>query len=133
MLKRIITLLGLLALIVSCSSTPIVIDEGLSPNEFFQRAQKYFSEKEDYDSALLYYKTFTERFPEDTQRLVEAEYEIAYIYYVMNDYAAASNLFTELLAKYQGDGAKVLPKWPRILSEKLLIIINESTAIQTVP
>ena len=118
----------LLAALAACRTTPDSIPEDLSPREFFQRAQEAVVERTDYRTALFYYQTFLERFPEDVQRGVEAEYEIAFIYYKLGETDTAELLFRSLLSKYQREGAQILPQWPRILSEKLLARITEDGA-----
>ena len=129
MIKRIVSLImpALLA-IIACQSTPEFIPEDLQPREYFQLAQEAVVEREDYDTALFYYQTFLERFPDDIQRTVEAEYEIAFIRYKQND-PSAGQLFADLLARYDAEGAELLPGWPKILAEKLAETIAASAAL----
>jgi outer membrane protein assembly factor BamD (BamD/ComL family) len=115
--------------IAGCQSTPDFIPEDLQPREYFQRAQEAVVERNDYDTALFYYQTFLERYPDDIQRSVEAEYEIAFIRYKQDD-PAAGQLFEELLARYDAEGAELLPGWPRVLAEKLLEKIEAEAAIE---
>jgi TolA-binding protein len=111
--------LGLFAA-VSCRTTPEPVPQDLLPSEIFQRAQEAVVERSDYDTALAYYQAFLERFPEDFQRIVEAEYEIAFIYYKKRDYQTAERLFRALLERYEAEGGELLPRWPQVLSQKLL-------------
>jgi len=113
----------ILLLAAACQSTPENIPEDLKPREYFQLAQQAVVERGDYDTALFYYQTFLKRVPEDIQRTVEAEYEIAFIRYKQND-PAAEQLFKDLLARYDAEGAELLPAWPKVLAEKLLAQIN---------
>ncbi len=106
-------------LLASCKTAPVVIPDDMNPAEFFQKAQEA-SNNGKYDTALTYYNTFLERYPDDLQRRIEAEYEIAFIAYKRNDTEKAKQLFTELLDKYKSDASQVLPAWPRILSQKVL-------------
>ncbi|MFO7975916.1 MAG: hypothetical protein R6V12_14920, partial [Candidatus Hydrogenedentota bacterium] len=55
----------------------------------------------------------------------EAEYEIAFIKYKQNA-PAAEQLFRDLLARYEEEGAELLPAWPKVLAEKLLAEITAS-------
>jgi outer membrane protein assembly factor BamD (BamD/ComL family) len=110
-----------LALVMSaCQSTPEEIPQDLQPREFFQKAQEAVVERTDYNTALIYYQTFLERYPDDIQRSVEAEYEIAFIRYKQGDLETAETLFSNLLARYEEEGAEVLPQWPLTLSVKIM-------------
>jgi len=111
--------------IVSCASSPKIIEEDLSPADYFQKAQAAMVERNDYKTALAYYKAFLERYPEDIQNGVAAEYEIAFIYYKMGEMEESKRLFNELLARYEGDAAMVLPRWPAVLAKKILDKIEE--------
>lgn len=106
-------------LAAACKTTPVVIPDDMNPAEFFQKAQEA-SNNGKYDTALTYYNTFLERYPDDLQRRIEAEYEIAFIAYKRNDTEKAKQLFTELIDKYKSDASQILPAWPRIMSEKIL-------------
>mgnify|MGYP000527773527 CR=1 FL=1 len=120
MKNRVLLLLSILGLaLAACQSTPEEIAADLQPREYFQKAQEAVVERSDYDTALFYYQTFLERYPEDIQRSAEAEYEVAFIYYKQNDLVTAERLFDNLLARYQAEGAELLPQWPRVLSEKI--------------
>jgi len=126
MTKLIVSLiLPILFVVIACQSTPESIPEDLQPREYFQLAQEAVVERDDYDTALFYYQTFLERYPDDIQRSVEAEYEIAFIRYKQND-PSALQLFTDLLARYDAEGAELLPGWPKVLSEKLVETISTS-------
>ena len=118
-MKKIIILILAILIIVSCTSTPKEVDETLNPAELFQLAQEA-SNNEDYETALKYYEVFIKNYSDDIQRLVEAEYEIAFIAFKQGEFDRAKILFTELLDRYSGEGASVLPAWPMILSRKLL-------------
>lgn len=113
--------------ITACQSAPEFIPEDLQPREYFQLAQEAVVERQDYDTALFYYQTFLKRFPDNIQRTVEAEYEIAFIRYKQND-PSAGVLFADLLARYEAEGAELLPGWPRVLAEKLSEKISASAA-----
>jgi tetratricopeptide (TPR) repeat protein len=113
----------------SCETAPEEIPEGLSQMEMFQRAQEA-SDRERYDTALRYYQAFIQRYPEDRGAIAEAEYEIAFIAYKQERYSEAQERFEALLADYETDGAGELPEWPRVLSEKLLVIVEDRMAQQ---
>ena len=113
-----------LALFASCQSVPETISEDLAPNEYFQKAQEAVSRGQ-YETGLLFYHTFLERYPNDLQKGVEAEYEIAFIYYKSGDLATAKELFQAIENKYTQGGAEILPAWPRVLSAKVMAKIDE--------
>ena len=123
-----ISLLILTALLIlvsaGCKTVPVSVDEDLAPIEYFQLGQEA-SNKNNWEAALLYYTTFIERFPEDAQRIVEAEFEIALIYHKTGDNDTSEEMFTAILEKYSQSGAEILPAWPKILSEKLLVKVQE--------
>ncbi len=109
-----------------CKTAPPVIPDTLHPSEYFQKAQEASSNGK-YDLALKYYTTFLKRYPDDIQRGIEAKYEIAFIAYKRHETETAKQLFTDILNKYDSDTAQLLPAWPKILSEKILKEISDST------
>ena len=119
-----IILFVLIILAASCKTAPVVIPDGMNPAEFFQKAQEA-SNNGKYETALTYYNTFLDRYPDDLQRRIEAEYEIAFIAYKRNDTEKAKELFNALLDKYNTDASQILPAWPKILSEKILKEIED--------
>lgn len=119
---------GILLLVLaagSCSSTPETIPEDLEPIEYFQQAQKLAMEDNDYQNAIRYYRTFIQRHPDDIQNVVEAQYEIAFLYYKQGEYTRSKEEFNKLLSYYEGGGQNVLPEWPQILGQKILDKIEE--------
>lgn len=113
--------------LASCRTVPAPEDipDDLSQAEMFQSAQEAVDE-ENWEAALVYYKTFLERFPNDIANRAAAKYEVAFIYYRTGNLAAAEERFEALLQDYE-DPALVaeLPQWPRILATKLLAMIEE--------
>ena len=87
----------------SCQTEPESISSDLAPNEYFQEGQEAFG-KSHNETALLYYRTFVERYPDMTQKVVEAEYEIAFIIYKSGELEKAGNLFSAILDKYNAPG-----------------------------
>ena len=126
-LARIGLSLGFALTIAACRTVPAPEDipDGLSQAEMFQRAQEAVDE-ENWDAALVYYETFLDRFPEDHANRAAAKYEVAFIYYRQGNLTTAEELFDAVLADYENpDIADQLPEWPRILSAKLLGMIEE--------
>ncbi len=102
----------------SCQTQPKVIPNNLTPAEYFQRAQDA-SEKENYKLAMRYYKKFQEVYPNNLEKNLWAEYEIAFLYHKMGDNKTAIKLLDKLIAKYKSKEAKNWPQAPRILAEKV--------------
>lgn len=104
---------------------PEEIEKDLTPAELFQLAQEEVIERNNYKAAMVYYQTFLQRYPDDIQGQVIAEYEIAFLYHKMGEDETAIRLFEALLEKYEGPNADVLPQWPEVLSRKVLSLIRE--------
>ncbi len=118
---------ALAALFFSCASGPVVIPEDLKPAEFFQKAQES-SDRNDYDTAKLYYEALIERYPGDVQNVIAAQYEIAFIAYRQGNTVDAEARFRGIIAQYEAEGEEALPRWPLILSQKLLTRIETERA-----
>lgn len=121
----------ILILTFSCASQPKEIPNDLEPIEYFQKAQHFASDKNNYRVAIHYYETFIERHPDDFQRIVEAKYEIAFLHYKQGKTQLAKTEFQELLKNYEGENANVLPAWPRILAQKVLKKIENQERSRT--
>ncbi len=133
-MKRILVVffvIPVLFVFTACQTTDIEIDENLTPGEYFQKAQAASSENKDYQLALKYYNTFIERYPDNVSLGIEAEYEIALLYYKMSEEATALQLFKGILDRYQQPEAAMLPAWPEVLSKKLIDIIESKPKQET--
>jgi tetratricopeptide (TPR) repeat protein len=117
--------------VVGCASVPATIEEGLSPAEFFQRAQEA-SDAGRYEAAQKYYQVFLERFPEETERRLWAKYEIAFLYHKMGRDKLAIEGFDALLEEY-ALGPSDLPQGPKVLAEKVKARLEEKTKAETAP
>lgn len=111
-------------LLAACQTVPKTIPTSLTPAEYFQNAQQAASAHDNYNAALKYYETFVQRYPKDANRVAEAQYEIAFLHYKKGQLLEARSLFQKLVEKYKQPSASNLPRWPLVLSNKLLIIIN---------
>lgn len=107
-----------------CQTGPVEIPEDLTQAELFQRGQEALDANR-YEVALQYYETFLERFPNDRANGAEARYEIAFIHYKMDDWDTARRLFNELIDTYDREDAADLPAWPRVLSLRILEIMDQ--------
>jgi outer membrane protein assembly factor BamD (BamD/ComL family) len=115
--------LSLVVLFVSCQTVPKSIPTTLTESEYFQKGQDAASNG-NYRAALMYYDTFEKRFPNDQARMVEAKYEVAFIAYKKGDLKQARTLFQNLADEYKKSGSDTLPRWPLVLSNKLILIID---------
>lgn len=135
-MKRILPLLvvvaGVSSLLAACMTVPKEIPTTLGQSEYFQTAQQY-SDKGNYKAALFYYETYIKRFPNDAAHIAEAQYEIAFIYFKMNDYKTSKELFTQLVDRYKQPGSDALPRWPLVLANKLILIIDQKTEAKKQP
>ena len=88
----------LVLLFAACETVPEQSDipEDLTTQEYFQRAQEAVDQRY-YETALVYYRTYLERNPDDVENRVAAQYEIAFLHYKMEDYDTAQRMFEELL------------------------------------
>jgi tetratricopeptide (TPR) repeat protein len=109
---------ALFSLLYACSSVPDEIPDDLTPLEYFQRAQEA-SDAGRYSLSMQYYEKFQELFPEERDRNVWAQYEIALLYYKMKEYQASLRRFDDLLARYELEEVPELPEGPKILAQKV--------------
>ena len=117
-------LIGVAVVLTACVSGPREIPPDLTKAELFQRAQEAVDAGE-WQDAERHYRAFIDRFPLDRSGIAEARYELAFIEYKQDRFAVARRMFSELLVEYEADGAGELPDWPRVLSERLIDIIDE--------
>jgi hypothetical protein len=111
-------------LLASCQTVPKSIPTTLTESEYFQKGQNAESSG-NYLAALDYYNTFKTRFPKDQRRIVEADYEIAFIAYQQGKLAKSKQLFEQIVADYKKPAASSLPRWPLVLANKLILIIDK--------
>ena len=69
---------------------------------------------------MHYYETFLERYPDVTNDVLAARYEIAFLHYQMGNIEAAREGFRSLLESYESSEEDGLVEWPRVLAERLL-------------
>lgn len=124
MTKHLLIIAALFSLFFGCSSAPQEITDDITENKLLQMAQESILKDNNSDNAIYYYTEFIKRFPGDSKRVIEAEYEIAYIHYTKKDYETAIELFNNILFKYEDENAVILPQWPYILTNKVLADIN---------
>jgi outer membrane protein assembly factor BamD (BamD/ComL family) len=122
-ISKLIVIAACVSALLVCSSVPDDIEEGLTPMEYFQRAQEA-SDSGRYKLSMAYYEKFQEQYPAERDRNLWAEYEIALLYYKMGDNRTALDRFDALLDKYE-QGEPNLPAGPEILAEKVKTRILE--------
>lgn len=130
-MKRFLSLIiPVLIIFTACQTTDVEVPENLSPGELFKEAQTASTDYKDYNKALIYYRAFVERYPDQPMLLIEAEYEIALLYHKMGDDETALRLFKGILEKYTKPEAAMLPAWPEVLSKKLIEKIEDSKSVK---
>jgi outer membrane protein assembly factor BamD (BamD/ComL family) len=103
----------------ACTSGPIVVPDDMSPSEIIQRAQEA-SDRNRFDDAKQYYEVLLDRFGSSIDMVCTAEYEIAFLNYKQKNFTEAQSGFEQLLARYEGPDAILLPQHFRILAEKVM-------------
>jgi len=117
--KKTILLLTLLPLLMVCKTTLPTVAQELTPAQIFQKAQEA-SDDQKYALAMYYYRTFQERYPDELERNLWAEYEIALLYAKLGKRELAITHFNSLLQRYATDAeAASYPPAPKILAEKV--------------
>lgn len=126
-MKKIILFMILIALLfTSCHSLKKDLENpDLTPEEFFQKAQEAVIDWNRYKLAIQFYEEFMRRYPDMKNRIIEAEYEIAFIKFKQNKLDEAEERFNQILDKYNTDEAVYYPAWPAIMANKGLENIAE--------
>lgn len=123
--RNLLLLFTLLTLLAGCAGVPKEVPEGLQPEEYFKYAQSSVVDWGNYKRALHYYEEFIKDFPDMKSKIIEAEYEIAFIYYKQENYYESEKRFKAILEKHKSGDSAFYPEWTRLLSEKILAKIEE--------
>ena len=118
MMKRVVLVLAVSLVILSCRTVRADIPDDLTQAELIQQAQEA-ADQENWEAALAYYQAVVDRFPQDRAATVAARYEMAFIEYKRGNLEAAEAGFEQVLGVYDFE-SEGLPQWPRVLSERLL-------------
>jgi outer membrane protein assembly factor BamD (BamD/ComL family) len=110
--------------LVSCASGPLAVPEDMPPSKIIQRAQEA-TDINKYKLAIQYYQVLLERYGGNDEYYCIGEYEIAFIRYKQKRYAEARKGFENLLALYDSEEGKYLPPQFKVLSQKVLDIMNK--------
>ncbi len=119
---------ALLALLWACASQPVVIPDGLTATEIFQRAQDA-ADRGDYALGIRYYSRVPVAYPDDVNHVTWASYEIAFLYHKMGKDETALSLINDLLSQYEKERQK-LPPAPHVLAVKLKARLEAAAAQQ---
>lgn len=111
------------ALLLGCQ-TSMPDSEQLTAPEYFQAARDSISQR-NFQAAMDYYRTYLERFPatahpDELERNLWAEYEIAFMHHKLDDDQTAVELLRLLVAKYDGEGGEDLPPAPGRLARRVI-------------
>ncbi|MCL2791490.1 MAG: tetratricopeptide repeat protein [Spirochaetaceae bacterium] len=118
-------LLIIIFIIAGCRSVPREIPDDLLPEEFFRLAQTAMVDWGNHRAALFYYEEFINRFPDMRGKIIEAEYEIAFIHFKRRHYDEARRRFESILAQYETPESIHFNEWPRVLSIRILETIDQ--------
>jgi tetratricopeptide (TPR) repeat protein len=113
----------------ACSTSPQTISEEMTSEELVQRAQEA-SDRNRYNTALLYYEALLERNQTSYDWILTAEYEIAFIHYKQKKYDEAKSELNALLSRYDSPDAELLPQQYKRLCGIVLESIDKKEAEQ---
>jgi outer membrane protein assembly factor BamD (BamD/ComL family) len=119
-----LSLVVVLCVCASCQTGPVKIEDAITAAELVQRGQAAYDWNR-YAQAAQYYTAILERFPFDIEKTCEAQYEIARIHYKQNQYDKAREEMEALRERYNTAEAEILPSKFKILSEIVLVQIDE--------
>jgi outer membrane protein assembly factor BamD (BamD/ComL family) len=124
---RVLSALGFILMISSCVSSAVVPDD-LSPSELEQRAQEA-SDRNRYNRALMFYQAMLDRNSENTDVVITAKYEIAFIHYKQKKYQQARDELNEVLEYYNNPDEEILPQQFKRLAHIVLDRISEKETL----
>jgi outer membrane protein assembly factor BamD (BamD/ComL family) len=126
MKKVLLFMMLVVLLLTSCHSLKKDLENpDLTPEEFFQKAQEAVIDWNRYKLAIQFYEEFMRRYPDMKNKIIEAEYEIAFIKFKQRKLDEAEERFNQILDKYNTDEAVYYPSWPALMSNKGLENIAE--------
>jgi outer membrane protein assembly factor BamD (BamD/ComL family) len=113
------------AFIFSACASTVNISEDLSPAELIQRAQEA-SDKNRYNVAMQYYQAMHERYRNNIDLIITAEYEISFIHYKQRNYQQAREGLNAVLEYYNAPDQELLPQHFKRLAQIVLQRIDEA-------
>jgi outer membrane protein assembly factor BamD (BamD/ComL family) len=102
--------------LAACATVEPEFADDWTLSDYFRAGQTAYAEQGNADLAIAYYEEIFSRFP-DTQRLVEADYEIGFVLYKKGSTDEAAARFERVLSYYPNPD---IAQWPKVLAEKLL-------------
>lgn len=119
-----IPLAAVAALLLGCQTPMPDTSEQMSPAEYFQAARDAIGVR-NHQAAMDYYRAYLERFPaaahpDELERNLWAEYEIAFMHHKLDDDQTAIELLGLLVAKYDAEGGEDLPPAPGRLARRVI-------------
>ncbi len=105
-------------LFLSCISIPSSLPEDLKAPELIRFAQEAYSDN-NYELAFYYYNTLLDRYSDNRNVVLVANYEIGFLYFKLREYPRARERIEFLLAEYQRN-REDYPQWVYILSRKMI-------------
>lgn len=121
-----------LVFIFGCASVPTDIPEDLTAPELFQRAQEAVDQS-NFRAAEVYYQTALDRFGDNPEVAVIAEYELGFLAYRQGNLAEARPFFEAVMRRYDTPAAAQLPPWPPVLSQRFLDRIEAGQGPDVMP
>jgi outer membrane protein assembly factor BamD (BamD/ComL family) len=117
-----------MVLIASCATT-IEIGENLTAEELVQRGQEAMDSNR-YRTALQFYQALYDRNPGHIDRIITAEYHIAFIHYKQRNYTLARTGFNSVIEHYNIPDEELLPQHFRRLAQIVLQRIDEIEGVR---
>jgi outer membrane protein assembly factor BamD (BamD/ComL family) len=111
-------LLLVLCVLLACKTKAETIPEDL-PKETYFKIGNELKNKNKYKEAIEYFEIVIDRFPDDMEIVLNAQYEIALIHYKMKEYKTALLLFDELIEAYNAPDAAYFPRSFLVLAQKI--------------
>ena len=126
MQRAILILVLLITVLISCKSRTDNFDPDLDEKILAQRGTEAI-DNDNFKLALLYFQAIIDNPPDNTDANIWSSYEIANIYYKMEEYIASLELLDAIILEYQKEEAVLYPEAPLVLAKliKEKILINE--------
>jgi outer membrane protein assembly factor BamD (BamD/ComL family) len=105
--------------LMGCQTSQVKIDDSTTAAELVQRGQAAY-EWNRYKQAEQYYQAILERYPNDIEKVCEAQYEIARIHYKKRQYDLARTEMEALRERYDTPEAAILPSKFKKLADIVL-------------
>jgi hypothetical protein len=105
---KLYTPLLLWIILLGCSTTPPTYDTSITVDRYFRYAQDA-RDAEKYARAMQYYDIIIANFNDRPDKVLVAEYEKAYVYYLEKKYTTSLDHLQVLLGKIQATDPRIVP------------------------